>query len=363
MQRLFLAGFILMASFASSLAAATAHGMSIAQLRQFIESSIKQKIPDKEIAQYLKTMKLSQKLDEETVETLQGGGAGPKTVAALKEMIAASNTLAAAAPAVEAPKPPPIPPPPYDEEQEVIKDMPEYALHYTQRLPDFVCTQVTRRSVDPRHRGVWQSYDTIVSRLAYTEGREQYEVKTVNNALVENKSMEQLNGSISTGEFGSLMKEIFDENSNAQFHFERWTKLRGHVSYVFNYQIEQPRSKFSIEYNHEQRIYAAYKGLVIVDKETHKISRLTAEAVDIPATFPVRQARSQVDYDNALVGTRQFLLPLTAMSFISDPEVAFKSDIEFRVYRKFGADTKITYDIPEPLDDSKQKEEPPVTPK
>ena len=336
---------------------ATQSGITVEQLRQYIESSIKEKLPDKEVAQYLAHMKLSQKLDEQTVETLQGDGAGPRTVAALKGLITATTSMAVVAPVVEAPKPPPPPPPPYDEEQEVIKDMTDYALHYTQRLPDFVCTQVTRRSVDPRHRGTWQNYDTVVARLAYTEGHENYEVKTVNNAVVTNKSMESLNGSISTGEFGSLMKEIFDEESNAQFHFERWTKLRGQITYVFSYQIEQSRSKFSIEYNHEQRIYAAYKGSVFVDKATHKISRLTADAIDLPALFPVKQAKSQVDYDNEQIGTRQFLVPMTAMSFISDPEVAFKSDIEFRVYRKFGADTSITYDIPDPVDESKQKEE------
>jgi len=29
------------------------------------------------------------------------------------------------------------------------------------------------------------------------------------------------------------------------------------------------------------------------------------------------------------------------------------------MYRRYGADSKITYDIPEPLDESKQKEETP----
>jgi hypothetical protein len=353
MQRLLLVVFLVQLSLGASM------GLTVEQLKQFIESSIKQKLPDKDVAKYLANVKLSEKLTEETVETLQGDGAGPRTVAALKSMIAATTTLAVAAPVAEAPKPPTIPPPPYDEEQEVIKDMTDYALNYTARLPDFVCTQVTRRYVDPRHRNVWQNYDTIVSRLAYTEGHESYEVKTVNNAIVENKTMEQLNGSISTGEFGSLMKEIFDEESNAQFHFDHWTKLRGEVNYVFNYQIEQPRSRFSIEYNHEQRIYAAYKGLVYVNKATHKITRLYAEAIDIPASFPVRKASSQVDYDHAVVGTREYLLPMKATSFISDGEMASKGDIEFRMYRKFGADSKITYDIPEPLDESKQKEETP----
>ena len=43
-----------------------------------------------QVAAALRTLKLSERLDERTVEELQGEGAGPKTVAALKELAARS---------------------------------------------------------------------------------------------------------------------------------------------------------------------------------------------------------------------------------------------------------------------------------
>ena len=68
--------------------------LTVDQLLSFVRSSIKLKQPDKEVAAYLSKLKLSEKLDERTIEDLQGEGAGPKTAAALSQLAAASASLA-----------------------------------------------------------------------------------------------------------------------------------------------------------------------------------------------------------------------------------------------------------------------------
>ncbi len=336
--------------------ASAAQGITVAQLVAFMRSSISQKLPDKDVAQSVAHLKLSEKLDPSTVEQLQSEGLGPKTIAALKEQMTATSSLSTPVVLKEAPKPAPIPPPTYEEEQQVISDMTDYALNYTKRLPDFLCTQVTRRYADPRFRDSWISLDTVVAKLSYQDGHENYEVKLVNDTMVQNKSMESLSGAVSTGEFGSMMYEIFDARSGAEFHFERWGTLRKQRVYVFSYAIEQSRSKYSIEFDKKVRIVTAYKGLVYVDKANHKITRMTAEAVDIPADFPVRAASSIIDYDTVAIGTRDFMVPIRAEVRMKDSEAAIKNNIEFRSYRKFGADTEIHYDIiPDAAPDSKEE--------
>jgi hypothetical protein len=329
-------------------AATPGQGTTIAQLVVFMRSSIKQKLPDIEVSKYLSKMKLSEKLDASTIEELQSEGLGPKTVAALKVLMTETSSLPApvALPLAgnDAPKPPPIPPPPYEEEQKLIGDMTEYALSYAKRLPDFLCTQVTRRYVDPRFRDSWITMDTVIAKVSYTEGHENYEVKLVNNTLVENKTLESLNGAISTGEFGSVMEKIFDPRTKAEFHFDHWGKLRGKLMYVFNYAVEQDLSDYSIEFDRKMRIITAYKGLIYVDKAQHQIHRVTAEAVDIPASFPVRAASSVVDYDIATIGTMDFMLPMRAEVRMKDAEAAIKNNIDFRSYRKFGAESEIHYE-------------------
>ena len=345
---------------------AASQGITIAQLTTFMRSSIQQKQPDREVAQYVVHLKLSEKLEAATIEQLQSEGLGPKTVAALKGLMTESATLPAPVPVQEAPKPVALPDPPYEEQQQVISDMTEYALNYTKRLPDFLCTQVTHRYVDPRFRGSWITMDTIVTKVSYNEGHENYEVKLVNNSLVENKTMESLNGAISTGEFGTVMRQIFEPETGAEFHFDHWGTLRKQRVYVFNYAIEQDRSKYSIEYDRKQRIVTAYKGKIYVEKASHKITRITSEAVDIPPSFPVRATSEIIDYGLTTIGTQDYMLPMRAEVLISDSEVATKGVIDFRSYNKFGADVKLNYDLPdEPVDDSKNKETPakPESPK
>src|SRR5437899_1640435 len=77
--------------------------LNLEQLLAFVRSSIQLKYPDKQIAAYLAHVKLTEQLDERTVEELQGEGAGPKTAAALSDLVAQSATL---------PKPKPKAPPP-----------------------------------------------------------------------------------------------------------------------------------------------------------------------------------------------------------------------------------------------------------
>ncbi len=76
--------------------------MTVDQLKDFIKSSVEKKYPDKQVAEYLKHVKLANKLDDETVENLQSLGTGPKTTAALHDLRDSTEKLA----------PPPPPPPP-----------------------------------------------------------------------------------------------------------------------------------------------------------------------------------------------------------------------------------------------------------
>jgi len=356
MQRLFVA---LLLCGVSSLAS-DSRGITVAQLITFMRSAIEQKNPDREVAKTLIHLKLTEKLNDSTIEQLQSEGLGPQTVAALKQLAAASANLGA--PVIPPPPPKYVPPPApsYDEQQDIIRDMTDYAMNYTRRLPNFICTEVIRQAADPRFRDSWVNYGTVLSKVSYVDGHENYEVKLHNNAVVQNTSLEQLSGSISTGEFGSMMHEIFDPESEAEFHFDHWGTLRAKEVIVFNYQIDQAHSKYSIDYDRKQRVVTAYKGLIYVDKKTRGITRLTAEAVDIPVEFPVRAASSRVDYDTQTIGTRDFIVPLAGEMNIRDGETAFRNKIEFRAYRVFGADTNIRYDeIPEAMDDSKTKEGPP----
>jgi hypothetical protein len=325
-----------------------ASGYTVAQIKQFVTSAVQLKNPDKEVAETLRKMKLSERLDLDTVEALQSQGAGPKTVAVLKELATESENLPPAAP--PAPKPVYVPPPPpsSEEQAKLLDEVRDYAINYTHRLPDFICLEQTRRYVDTTGRDAWRLADTLTARLSYFGQKEDYKLVSQNDKVVTTASYASVGGALSMGDFGTGMRDIFDPASHASFAWERWTKLRGRVAHVFTYRVPLEYSRYTIEYQgekkeDEQRITAGYHGSVFVDKEYTTIVRITQEADNIPATFPVKEVKETLDYDFT------------------------KIEKEFRLYRKFSADAVIKFDADaeqsSPDDKSKEQSPPPQPPK
>lgn len=85
--------FLLVLVTAAILTAAGEQSMTVAQLVMFIRSSVQLKQPDRQVAEYLRKIKLTDKLDDRTIEDLQSLGAGAKTVAALRDLAEASASL------------------------------------------------------------------------------------------------------------------------------------------------------------------------------------------------------------------------------------------------------------------------------
>jgi hypothetical protein len=336
--------------------------MTVEQLKAFIRSSVALHQDDRKVAEYLKKVKLSNQLDAATVEDLQGLGAGPRTVAALNALRGSTASLPAAAP--PPPKPVYVPPPSPDSEQQaqVLADAKEYAANYSARMPDYICTQVTRRFADPSGMEFWRALDTITERLSYFEGHEDYKVVLVNNQPVE-MSHDKLGGATSSGEFVSMMREIFGPDTEAQFDWERWGTLRGRRMHVFSYRVSQSRSKYSIfSGTANQRIIAGYRGLIFIDKETGAILKITLQAENLPAGFPIREVNLSLDYDHVSISGHDFILPLKAiLTSREGAKALIKNEVEFRMYRKFTAESTITsvdVQTPDALPSDTTKEQP-----
>lgn len=345
------------------LAAWAAAGYTVAQIKSFVQSAIQLKNKDKDVADTLRTMKLAERLDLDTVEALQREGAGPKTVAVLKQLASESAALPEAKP----PAPPPVyvppPPPPADEQAKLLDEVRDYAVNYTHRLPDFICLEQTRRYDNTTGKDAWRQYDVITARLSYFNQKEDYKLLSQNDRVVTGQSYTSVGGATSTGDFGTTMSEIFDPASHTHFEWERWTKLRGRVAYVFKYRVPLEFSRWTIEARGDQkgegsRITAGYHGEVSVDKELHTIVRITQEAENIPATFPVQEASEILDYDFIKIGDSEFFLPLMATVHMHDGRMWNKNVKEFRLYRKFSADAVIKFDSQELPPDDKQPPQP-----
>jgi hypothetical protein len=229
----------------------------------------------------------------------------------------------------------------------LIEKARQEALSFTKGLPSFICDQQTKRYIGRNGRDdSFNLRDTILAKLSYDgeKHKEDYKVLTVNNQMTD-KSMLALGGSISMGEFGSMLHSLFDPEREASFEWIRQGALRGRATEVYNFQVRKDRSQWHIEAVEEKvSTYPAYSGTVWVDRETAQVLRLKMEAVGMERDFPIKSVESQLDYDWATISGIRFLVPISSVNQMYDGRTMSKNMIEFRMYRKFDTDSKITFE-------------------
>ena len=337
---------VLLLVFAAISLAIAQTSITVSQLKQFIHSSVEKKFPDKQVVKYLKMYKLTERLPDRDLMMMIAEGPGPETTEQLKEMQDAAKSLPVPADMVktDTPPPAPMPPPSVADQDRILSEAREIALEYTTHLPDFICLQYTRRYVDPQGTDYFQQVDTVATRLSYFDQKEDYKVISVGGKLSD-KDYQKLGGAISSGEFGTMLKQIFEPATAAEFGFERWAKLDGRICLVYHYHVSRARSKWSLDWNNGEQVYSpAYSGSIFIDREVPVVMRVTLIAEGIPASFPIQEAKSTLNYGYQDISGKQFLLPLNSEMRMRESRLLVKNETEFRNYRKYSADAVITFD-------------------
>jgi len=338
--------------------------LTVARLIEFVKSSVQQKNADKDVAKFLGSIKLSEKLTPQVVEELQSDGAGPKTVAALVQMVNETESLkpAPAKIAMTVPTPTGPPAPSEAERTKALEEVTSFARDYVKTLPDFICKQVTWRSVDihyqPGSDGSWSPYDRLIEKLSFFDHKENYELTQRNDNPTIGKTWESIGGSISRGEWASVLAEIFDPATHTHFRWERWGNIRGNLTHVFSYRVEQKYSRETVAFE-KQQITAGFHGRIYVERGDNIPLRITV-IPDIPADFPVQDVNQTIDYDTQKIGDDSFLLPLKSQVTMRNGHFGSRNDIEWRQYQKYSAGATITFDTGDdkPTPDDKTKEQP-----
>jgi hypothetical protein len=278
--------------------------------------------------------------------------AAPASTAAASSTAATASPKATASPRATAPAPrvadaPAEPAPgiiPVQEDPIIVKAK-EAAAVYAGSLPNFFCRQLTTRYESDRPKEGWQALDTISADLAYEDGRESYKNIKVGNKA-QKGSMEDVGGSWSTGEFASLLDDLFDPGTAATFRKSGQDTIGGRSATTFKFDVARERSHWRIMMA-AQLYYPAFRGTVWIDRETSRVLRLEMETRNMPLLFPLAKVEEAVDYDFVrLAATQPFLLPTTSevLSCQQGSSHCTRNRIEFRNYRKFGAESGITFD-------------------
>jgi hypothetical protein len=221
----------------------------------------------------------------------------------------------------------------------------EAAFSFTETLPNYVVKQYTTRYASEVARGgqtSWQTLDNVTADVIEENGAEKYK-----NILVNGQPPRvdvEKTGSWSRGEFSSLQLDVLSPNTNASFHGKQSTTIVNRAAFLYSFSVEQQNSHWHVEAK-GQSYLPAYSGSIWIDKENYRVLRIELSAKNLPGTFPLDTVESAVDYDYVLIGEAKYLLPIhsEALSCARGTSQCSRNVIEFRNYKKFTADSNITF--------------------
>jgi hypothetical protein len=244
----------------------------------------------------------------------------------------------------------------------VLADARAYALEYSQKLPDFICTQITHRNTSSLHSsevGVTgsglpaQGQDKAASsskveeRLTYFAQQEHYDVIAIDGKKVPGARHLEMPGAVSSGEFGSAIREIFDPVTQTAFTFDRMASLRGKPVYVIAFEVPSNPGALVYDAVLGQQIFASYRGRVFLDPDTKRVLRIDTH-LNLPPEFPIELIERTVEYKPVNIASNYYYLPFHAEVVMRERGVSYSNEIDFKAYQKFTVESTIHFDSAEP---------------
>ncbi len=236
----------------------------------------------------------------------------------------------------------PIPPPPVGDP--LIRKAAEAAMDFTETLPDYVCQEMMARYQSMATPANWQALDIVGAAVVYEKGKEDYRDVTINGKAIK-KNIEQLDGAWSTGEFGTILIDLFSPATAADFHYSRDSRSGGVSAKVYDFAVARERSHWQITMA-AQTFDPPYKGSVWIDPSTARVLRIEMQAYGFPDAFPTDHVESATDYQYTRLGdAKQYLLPVHAenLSCQRGSNYCSRNVIDFRNYHKYTGESSITF--------------------
>ncbi|HTQ55394.1 MAG TPA: hypothetical protein VMI94_13090 [Bryobacteraceae bacterium] len=247
-------------------------------------------------------------------------------------------------PAEEPPAAQPAVTGPLRPEEAIIEKAREAAGSFLQTLPNYFCQEVMTRYQSGTLRGTWQPMDVVSMALVFDKGEESYRNIQVNGKPTK-KKMEDLAGAWSTGEFGSVLADLFSPATEADFEFRKESRTGGRPAMLYDYTVEREHSHWRIMIA-SQLVEPSYAGSVWVDKETKRVLRIEMQATHMPDAFPVDKVEMATDYQFIRIGDREYLVPVHAetLGCQRDSDQCTHNVIDFRNYHRYSGESSISFE-------------------
>lgn len=264
---------------------------------------------------------------------------------------------------------------------DVLEKARQENLKAADEMPDFIVKQLIKRSYARGGTSNWRTDDHLILAVSYSsEKGEDYKLLAVNGVQPNEKTpgaggFQGLGGTTSTGEYVTVLKDIFSAESKTTFKLIDTDILRDRKTIVYEFEVKKENSRQNIVSRSTltAETIAGFRGRIWVDRENFRVLRVETIATEIPPGFPVTAASRLIDYDWVQIYDQKYLLPsyadiqLTARYYGEIQQS--RNEIRFKSYQKFGSEVKVIEDDivedeppPEKKDPPKKKPGEPIKP-
>lgn len=223
---------------------------------------------------------------------------------------------------------------------DLVEAAAESAFSFTENLPNFICDQVTFRTVSETRVPDWRMRDRVESELVFFEGKEEYRNIRINGKALKKGSPVD-SGTWSMGEFGTILVDIYHPATAADFKYRGESMAAGRRAKVYDVSVTQPHSHWKVTF--ERSIFPAYSGAVWIDVETQRTLRIEMQAKQIPGDYKIDHLEMALDYGWVTISGQKYLLPVKSenVSCFRGSYNCSKNEIEFKNYRRFTAESQV----------------------
>ena len=288
-------------------------------------------------------------VDVESADSTSGSGAG-STTGSIAAAPGAAGSEDGSNPAHrpnlerdETPENPPAGSRGFNPVDDVVADARRAADAFMAEMPNFMVQQVTTRYHSFSNGAYWQPDGVVTADVVCVGDQEEYR-----NILVDGKRAPapvEKTGAWSTGEYVTTLRDLLSPMTDAAFVRKGEDTIAGKAAFKYDFDVRKANSHWRIVNPGGRSEAPAYNGTVWIDKDSHRVLRIEMRTNSLPAGFTYDKAESTLDYDFVRIGKGSYLLPSKSanLACMSGTSTCMKNELDFRNYRKFEAESDITF--------------------
>jgi hypothetical protein len=211
-------------------------------------------------------------------------------------------------------------------------------------LKNLVCNKTVTRSWLDQSSGAIHRIDVIGAVGGYIDFRDE-ERPVMRNGRQLSRTMRELKGSWSTGEFGALLAEEMAVIASKRTEL---AATETEDSWVIRYRVPASLSAWDLLIN-GRHWWPGYDGSIAIGKASNRITRVTRTVDDVAPECTLWRFAWQVEYAERAINNHRVAVPVRARyeNCRKGSSRCDVNEIAFRDYREFQSFATIIYTEPE----------------